>query len=233
MQAVLMTGGLATRMRPLTDQIPKSLIPIEEKPFLQYQIELLVCYGITDILLCVGHMGNKIESCFGDGNKYKTRIIYSYEKKDLLGTGGALKFAEKYLKENFFLVWGDSYVRLNYKEMYDFHLKNSGDFDVTMAILYNIRSYDKSNIIYERGRIKKYEKNSADKMKYIDAGVMVLNKKLLKRIPTEEVFQIENLFTKLAEEEKLKPFLVKKRYYEVGSLKGLNQFTKFVTRNQI
>ncbi len=228
-----MAGGLATRIRPLTNEIPKSLVSIEERPFLQYQIELLTCYGIKDIILCVSYMGKKIENCFGDGNKYNARIIYSYEKEKLLGTGGALKLAEKNLKENFFLIWGDSYVNLNYKEMHDFHLKNSDNFDVTIAIFYNIRNYDKSNIVYKSGKIKKYEKNSTDKMKYIDAGVMVINKKLLLRIPPGKVFQIENLFTKLAKEEKIKPFLIKKRYYEVGSLKGLNQFTKFVKRNQI
>ena len=228
-----MAGGLATRIRPLTNKIPKSMISIEGKPFLQYQIELLSCYGIKDIILCVGYMGEKIENCFENGNKYNTRIIYSYEKEKLLGTGGALKMTEPYLDEKFYLIWGDSYVRLNYKKMFDFHLKNSKNFDVTMAIFYNIRNFDKSNIVYKNGSIKKYDKNSTDNMKYIDSGVMVLNKKLLSRIPNREVFQIENLFTKLAKEEKIKPFLIKKRYYEIGSLEGLNQFSKFVKRNQL
>lgn len=228
-----MAGGLATRLRPLTNDIPKSLIAIQGKPFLQYQIELLVRYGIKEIVLCVAYLGKKIEDYFGNGNKFGVKIVYSHEREKLRGTGGALKLAEPYIAERFLLIWGDSYVRLNYKEMYDFHLKNSSDFDVTIAIFYNIRNYDKSNIIYERGRIKKYEKNSIDKMKYIDAGIMVLNKEILERIPSGKVFQIEDLFHKLAKEEKLKPFLIKKRYYEIGSLKGLNQFTKFVKRNQV
>lgn len=228
-----MAGGLATRLRPLTDDIPKSMISIEGKTFLQYQIELLNPYGVKEIVLCVGYRGKKIENYFGNGNKYNARILYSYEKEKLLGTGGALKLAEPYLDEKFFLIWGDSYVRLNYKEMYDFHMKNSCDFDVTMAIFYNIRNYDKSNIVYKNGKIKKYEKNSNDEMKYIDAGLMVMNKKLLISIPPGKVFHIEDLFNKLAKEERLQPFLIKKRYYEIGSLKGLNQFTKFVKRNQI
>ena len=228
-----MAGGLATRLRPLTKDIPKSLITIEGKPFLQHQIELLNHSGIKEIVLCVGYMGKKIEDYFGNGNRFGVKIKYSYEKEKLLGTGGALKLAEPHLKEKFFLIWGDSYVRLNYKEMYDSHLKNSGDFDITIAIFYNIGNYDKSNIMYEKGKIKKYEKNSKDKMKYIDAGIMVMNKKLLKRIPSRNVFQIEDLFSGLAKEGKMKPFLIKKRYYEIGSLKGLSQFTKFVKRNQI
>lgn len=228
-----MAGGLATRIRPLANNTPKSLISIEGKSFLQYQIELLNRFDVKEIVLCVGHMGKKIENYFGNGSKYGVKIIYSYEKERLLGTGGALKLAEPYLDERFFLIWGDSYVRLNYKEVYDFHVKNSNDFEVTMAIFYNIRNYDKSNVIYKRGKIKKYEKISKDEMKYIDTGVMVINKKLLKRIPARRVFQIENLFSKLAIEEKIKPFLIKKRYYETGSLKGLNQFTKFVKRNQV
>lgn len=233
MQAVIMAGGLATRLRPLTNDIPKSLISIKGKPFLQYQIELLTRYGIKDIVLCVGYMGKKIENHFGNGNRFGVKIKYSYEKEKLLGTGGALKLAESFLAERFFLIWGDSYVRLNYKEMYNSHLKNSNDFDVTIAIFYNIRNYDKSNIVYERGRIKKYEKNSNDEMKYIDAGIMVINKKILARIPAGRISQIEDLLHELAKQENLKPFLIKKRYYEIGSLNGLNQFTKFVKRNQI
>ena len=112
---------------------------------------------IKDILLCVGYLSEQIENYFGNGNKFGVKIIYSYEKEKLLGTGGALKLAEPYLDDRFFLIWGDSYVRLNYKEMYDFHLKHSSDFEVTIAIFYNIRNYDKSNIIYEKGRIKKYD----------------------------------------------------------------------------
>lgn len=232
MQAVIIAGGLATRLRPLTDDIPKSLISIEGKPFLQYQLELLNRNGLEEIVLCVGYLGKKTEDFFGSGDRFGVKIKYSYEKEKLLGTGGALKLAEPYLDEHFFLIWGDSYVRLNYKEMYEFHLKNSHDFDVTIAIFYNIKQYDKSNIIYERGIIKKYEKNSKHEMKYIDAGIMVFNKKVLKRIPYGKVFQIEDLLRKFAKEGKLKPFLLKKRYYEIGSLKGLNQFTKFVKRNQ-
>jgi len=228
-----MAGGLATRLRPLTKDIPKSLISIEGKPFLQHQIELLNYSGVKEIVLCVAYMGKKIDDYFGNGNRFGVKIKYSYEKEKLLGTGGALKLAEPHLNEKFFLIWGDSYVRLNYKEMYDSHLKNSGDFEMTIAIFYNIRCYDKSNIMYEKGKIKKYEKKSKDKMKYIDAGITVMNKKLLKRIPSGIVFQIEDLFSGLAKEGKMKPFLIKKRYYEIGSLKGLNQFTKFVKRNRI
>jgi NDP-sugar pyrophosphorylase family protein len=233
MQAVIMAGGLATRLRPLTDDAPKSMISIEGKPFLQYQIELLNLYGVKDIVLCLGYKGKKIEDYFSNGRKFRAKIIYSYEEEKLLGTGGALKLAEPYIDEKFFLIWGDSYVRLDYKEMYDFHLKNSCDFDVTMAIFYNYRNYDKGNIVYKNEKIKKYEKDSKHEMKYIDAGVMVINKKILEEIPSGKVFQIENLFSELAKKGKMKPFLIKKRYYEIGSLNGLNQFAKFVKRKQI
>jgi len=227
-----MAGGLATRLRPLTEDTPKSLILIEGKPFLQYQIELLNRNGIKEIVLCLGYMGNKIEDYFGNGNRFGVKIKYSYED-NLLGTGGALKLVEPHLDEHFFLIWGDSYVRLDYQEMYAFHIKNDRKFEVTMAIFYNIRNYDKSNIAYEHGKIKKYEKHSKDVLKYIDAGIMVINKELLERIPVSRVFQIEEIFSQLAKQEKIQPFLIKKRYYEIGSIKGLNQFKKFINRNQI
>ena len=100
MQCVILAGGLATRLRPITDNIPKSMVLVNNKQFLEYQIELLKNNGLTDIILCIGHKGNLIEDHFGDGNNYNVTINYSFEET-LLGTGGALRNATKILKDSF------------------------------------------------------------------------------------------------------------------------------------
>ena len=117
MQVVILAGGLATRLRPLTETIPKSMVLINNKPFLQYQLELLRSNGITDIVLCVGYLHKQIEDYFQNGRNFGVNIKYSREEKGLLGTAGALKNAANFLEDKFFLIYGDSYIFLNFKEI--------------------------------------------------------------------------------------------------------------------
>jgi NDP-sugar pyrophosphorylase family protein len=88
---VILAGGLATRLRPLTEKIPKSLVEVAGRPFLEHQIALLRKNGITEIFLCVGYLGQMIEALFGNGKQHGVRIAYSYDGDKLLGTGGAIK----------------------------------------------------------------------------------------------------------------------------------------------
>src|SRR3989304_4168202 len=97
MQAVILAGGLGSRLRPLTDMKPKSLIPIKGRPFLEYQLELLKQHEIRDVVLCVGHLGNQIKDYFGDGERYGVWIRYSEEGEQLLGTAGAGPEAARFL----------------------------------------------------------------------------------------------------------------------------------------
>ena len=109
MQCVIIAGGLASRLRPITDNIPKSMVLVENRPFLEYQIELLKDKGITNIVLCVGHKGKIIENHFGNGSNYNIVITYSYEKT-LIGTGGALRNAIDLLEDRFFVLYGDTFL---------------------------------------------------------------------------------------------------------------------------
>ncbi|MFC2067344.1 NDP-sugar synthase [Chloroflexota bacterium] len=113
MQTVILAGGLATRLGDLTKDNPKSMLKILGKPFMEYQLESLRAGGIEDIVICLGHLREQIESYFGDGREHGVNIRYSYED-NLLGTAGALKKAEPLLGDIFFTMYGDSYLFLDF-----------------------------------------------------------------------------------------------------------------------
>ena len=113
MQCVIIAGGLASRLRPITDNIPKSMVLVENRPFLEYQIELLKVNGLTNIVLCVGHKGEIIQNYFGNGSNYNIPIRYSYEET-LLGTGGALRNAIDLLEDRFVVLYGDTFLNIDY-----------------------------------------------------------------------------------------------------------------------
>ncbi|HKF24702.1 MAG TPA: sugar phosphate nucleotidyltransferase, partial [Candidatus Acidoferrum sp.] len=112
-QAVILAGGLGTRMRPVTETVPKPMIAVAGKPFLQWQLELLATSGIRSALLLVAYLGEQIEQYFGDGRRFGSSIDYAYELSPL-GTGGALRNAEQKLRDWFVLLNGDTYLAIDY-----------------------------------------------------------------------------------------------------------------------
>ena len=141
-----MAGGLATRLRPITEKIPKGLVEIDGKPFLEYQIKLLKKYEIKNIILCVGYKGEMIEEYFGDGENFGVKISYSKESKPL-GTGGAIRKAFNKLRKNFFVMYGDAYLNFDYKDIISFYEKSKGT--AVLSIYKNKGKYDSSNVILE------------------------------------------------------------------------------------
>ena len=236
MQIVILAGGLAKRLRPLTFKIPKSMIKIHNKPFLEYQIELLKENGIKDIILCVGYLGEMIQNYFGDGKNFGVKIKYSYEKDKLLGTGGALKKAESLLKDEFFLMYGDSYLLFDYQRIKrDF--EKSGRLSL-LVVYRNEDKYDKSNVAIEDGMVKTYDKKNKMRMRafrkegmvYIDSGLCVLRKKALESMPENRFFDLGFLYQKLVEKKQMSAYEVQKRFYEIGSFSGLKEFEDLIKR---
>ena len=122
MQVAIISGGLATRLKPHTDNIPKAMIVVDGRPFLEHQIELLRGAGVLDIVLCLGHQAELIKAHFGDGAKFGVSIHTSNDGSQLLGTAGALKKAEPLLQVQFFVLDGDAYLKLDYRKVFDsFH----------------------------------------------------------------------------------------------------------------
>lgn len=231
MQVAILAGGRATRLRPITETIPKSMVLFEGKPFLEHQIDFLKKGGISHIVLCVGYLSEQIEDYFGDGRQFGIDIRYSHDGSQLLGTAGALKKAENLLENDFFVLYGDSYVFLNFREVFSHYqkMKKLG----LMVILKNYSQYDMSNVAAENGIITRYDKkNLTDDLVYIDYGVLVLNKNICNFIPAGQGYPLEDLINKLIKMREMASFETKKRFYEIGSHNGMQEFTQYIVKRR-
>jgi MurNAc alpha-1-phosphate uridylyltransferase len=227
MQVAILAGGLATRLRPLINNVPKSMVSIGGKPFLEYQIMLLKKNGIRNILLCVGHLHEQIEEYFSDGSKFDVNIIYSYEGERLLGTGGALKNAEQHLESYFFVMYGDSYLPISFKKVYQYFMQNNAT--ACMVVYNNESRYGKSNVFFRKKNVKVYNKSKQlREMKYIDYGLSILSKEILKEIPMGKPYDLADVLGNLAQANKLLGYEVYNRFYEIGSQEGLKDFEKYI-----
>lgn len=227
MQIVILCGGLATRLYPLTKKIPKSMIRIEGKPFLEHQLDLLKKNKIKNILLCIGYKGEQIKKYFGSGKKFGVKIRYSREKKKLLGTAGALKNAEKLLDDAFLVMWGDSYLPFDFQGAIKFFKKfnNLG----LLTVYKNCNRYEPSNVEVEGNFVKVYsKKRKTKKMKYIDYGVSIFRKEILKFIPKNQVYDISRLNQLLIKKKQLLAFPSRKRFYQIGTFSGIEEFRKYL-----
>ena len=225
-QVVIIAGGLATRLGALTKNRPKSMVEIRNRPFLAYQLELLRYQEITDIILCIGHLGTQIKEFFSDGSKYGVHINYSVEDKPL-GTAGALKNAEPLLDNIFFVMYGDSYLFLNFPQVQSYFISQN---KLALATVYrNHGSYGRSNMVINGNMVTKYSKlEKSNDMVYIDYGASVFNKKALQLIPENHACSLEDFFIRLIEKKQLLAFEVDHRFYEIGSPQGLKDFKAFV-----
>jgi len=228
MQMVILAGGLGTRLRPLTHELPKVLVPVDGKPFLHHQIELLKEHGIRDIVLCVGHLGDQIRACFGEGDRLGVRIRYSEERRMLLGTAGALKNAEPLLEDDFFLLYGDSYLLVDYGEVMRYF--RNGACGLGLMVVYrNADRYERSNVIVRDGRVAVYAKEGRTPgMEYINYGLSVLRKEALRLVPTGRPSSQEELYRLLIERGELQAWETDYRFYEIGSERGLAEFRELV-----
>ena len=225
-QVVILAGGLATRLAELTKNRPKSLMEILHKPFLAYQLELLRAKGITDIVLCIGHLGMQIRDFFGDGSKYGMHIRYSIEDKPL-GTAGALKHAEPLLDNIFFILYGDSYLFLDFPKIQSYFISQNKLGLVT--VYKNHDYYDESNMVINGNMVVMYSKTKKTKdMVHIDYGASVFRKEALELVPENHAYSLEDLFIRLIDKEQLLAFEVYDRFYEIGSPRGLRDFEEFV-----
>jgi len=227
MQMVILAGGLGTRMRPLTYELPKVLIPVNGKAFLHHQIDLLKEHGIRDIVLCVGHLADQIRTHFGDGGWLGVRIRYGEEREMLLGTAGALKNAEPLLEDDFFLLYGDSYLPVDYREVMRY-FRRRGPLGL-MVVYRNADRYERSNVIVRDGRVAVYDKEGQTPgMEYINFGLSVLRKEALNLVPAGRPFSQEELYRLLIERGELLAWETKHRFYEIGSRQGLAEFRELL-----
>ena len=227
-QIIILAGGLATRLHPITHKIPKSMVPIHGKPFLEYQIELCKRNKITKVVLCVGHLWEQIRDYFGDGSEFGVNIIYSVENEKL-DTGGALKNALPHLDEKFIVTYGDSYLDINWQKMIEFHGKSKAKG--LMTVYENNWKLEPSRVLLdEKKYIKEYNKeNPRPEMKYMEYGLNILPKKIICKV-REKTFPISHYFDILIKKRQLVSYKSKTRFYEIGCPKGLKTCQKYLSK---
>ena len=216
----ILAGGLATRLRPVTEKIPKSLVPVAGKPFLAHQLELLHARGIRRAVLCIGYLGEMIQREFGDGKAYGVRLDYSFDGPKLLGTGGAIKRALPLLGDEFFVLYGDSYLPVAYRPIADF-FRRSGKLGL-MTVYRNEGRYDTSNVVFHDGEIAVYDKkNRLPEMRHIDYGLSLFKASVFESYSASQAFDLAGVMGKLVREKQLAGYEIRERFYEIGSPAGL------------
>ena len=217
----ILAGGLATRLGEVTKKLPKSLLEISGKPFIFHQLDILKSQGVKNVVLCVGHLGEMIESAVGDGRNFNLSIKYSYDGDKQLGTGGSITKALYLLDPNFFILYGDSLLPINFEKVQKaYDAKKLG----LMTIIKNENAWDLSNVLYLDGKLIEYNKrNPKPNMKYIDYGLSILNKNAFNYFINEQIFDLSDLFAVLASRSELSAFEVYERFYEIGSQKGIQE----------
>jgi NDP-sugar pyrophosphorylase family protein len=217
MQAVILAGGLGTRLLPLTEVIPKPMVQVGGVPYLRHQLQLLASQDIRDIVLLTGYLGEQIEDYFSDGASMGLRISYSREQSPL-GTGGALRQAREMLQDSFLLIYGDSYLPIRYADALE-RLDSSGAEGV--VVVYDNRLADtsvKNNIeLDDSGYVSRYEKDSPDRLSFVEAGVLAFRRSIIDWLPEGIVSLEKEIFPRLIAARKLAALVTAERFYDIGT----------------
>jgi NDP-sugar pyrophosphorylase family protein len=222
----ILAGGLATRLRPITETIPKALVDVAGVPFVIRQLEFLRGQGMASIVLCIGYLGEKVEAVVGDGSAYGVDVKYSWDGPKLLGTGGALKQALPLLGDKFFVFYGDSYLPIDFRAVERDFLKSNKP--ALMTVLKNADQWDKSNVLFHDNTIVEYNKRAPKpEMTHIDYGLGVLSADVLRTAPANSPFDLADIYHDLSLRGDLAGHEVFERFYEIGSHKGLEEATEF------
>jgi N-acetyl-alpha-D-muramate 1-phosphate uridylyltransferase len=225
----ILAGGMAKRLRPATETLPKALLTVAGEPFLAHQLRLLHSRGIRRVVLCLGYLGEMIQAQFGDGARYGMKIEYSFDGPELRGTGGALKRALPALDGQFFVLYGDSYLPIYYgsvaRAFYDCRKP------ALMTVFKNENRWDLSNVSFDGQEIRCYDKkNRTEAMHYIDYGLGVFRAEVLARWPNDKPFDLADLYRDLVAKKQLAGFEVKQRFYEIGSPEGLTELDSLLRK---
>jgi len=226
----ILAGGLGKRLGQKTINKAKVLIDVAGKPFISRQLNYLSDQGVKNIVICTAHLGKQIKDYIGEGLEYNLKIFYSDDGDQLLGTGGSVKKACRILGENFFILYGDSFLPI------DFSLVEKAFFQqkkpALMTVFKNQGQWDKSNV-YFKDKSVKYNKNYPQKnMNYIDYGLNVVKNSIFNDFPSNKAFDLSDVFEDLSNKDLLAGFEVYDRFYEIGSINGLNDTINFFKKKE-
>lgn len=227
---VILAGGLATRLRPITEEIPKALIEVAGQPFIAHQLHLLKSHDVNSVIILAWYKGELIREYVGDGRQYGLDVQYSFDGDNPLGTAGAIRQALSLLDGPFFVLYGDSYLPCNYDDIqaqFD-HEKQLG----LMTIYRNRGKWDASNVEMHNGEILCYDKkNRTSHMEFIDYGLGLFKPEVFATLPQGQPADLAEIYQKLLAHRNLLAYEVKQRFYEIGSFEGLRELNELLTRD--
>jgi NDP-sugar pyrophosphorylase family protein len=222
----ILAGGLATRLRPITETIPKSLVDVAGEPFVARQLDYLYRQHVRDVVLCIGYLGEMIKSVVGDGSRFGLRVAYSPDGPVLLGTGGALRRAAPLVGEACFVLYGDSFLPVDFGPI-ETDFRASGK-PALMTVLYNHDRWDKSNVLFVDGELVEYNKASPrPDFHHIDYGLGIVKVEVLERYQANEAFDLASVYCALSLKGRLHGHEVFTRFYEIGSRTGLQEAEEY------
>ncbi|MGB7281771.1 MAG: sugar phosphate nucleotidyltransferase [Candidatus Acidiferrum sp.] len=218
----ILAGGLATRLRPLTETLPKSMLLVNGEPFIAHQLRLLQTQGVTEVVLCTGFLGEQISDFVGDGGQFGITVQYSLDGDKPLGTAGAIRKALPFLSESFFVLYGDSYLTCDFATVEQTFA--SSNKQGLMTVYANHGLFDRSNVEFSGGRIHVYDKRkTTPEMHHIDYGLGVFRASVFQQYPVDVVLDLERIYQDLLAKDQLVAAAVSERFYEIGSFSGLRE----------
>ena len=216
-KAIILSGGLGSRLRPFTNAIPKPLLPVGEKAVLEIQIERLVKYGFEEVILATNYKSDYIKRFFGDGSRYGINLKISVEK-EALGTAGPIKFVEYELTDPFLVMNGDILCLENYNDMFDFAVNQNSS--LTVGVKEIVLPFAFGNISFKGDYVTKIEEKP-DITRYALAGIYVMKPELLKLIPSNTYFGMDQLIgTMLKNEINISKYEIKGYWLDIGNIEN-------------
>ena len=228
----ILAGGLAKRLRPLTEVIPKALVDVHGEPFIAHQLRLLSSNGIKRVILCVSYLGEIIQAAVGDGKRFGVEVEFSFDGPRLLGTAGAIKKALPLLGESFYVLYGDSYLPCDYR-MIQTAYEQSGRAAL-MTVFKNDGRWDRSNVEFRGGQIMSYDKkNQTPMMRHIDYGLGVFDQAAFGMVPGYQPYDLAMLYQNLLNQGELAAYEVSERFYEIGTFAGLEEMRRYIAEQSL
>src|SRR3989338_2404115 len=231
-KAVLLVGGMGTRLKPLTNNLPKALLEVQGRTITSHLLDLLIKYGIREVILCVGHLKEQIKEYFGDGSKFGVNITY-IEEDVPLGTAGPLRLAKRHLKGSFIESNGDELKNINIPRMFRLHKRKNALGTIALTTVDNPSGYGVARL--DGSRIIEFvEKPVKPISNLINAGFYILEPEVIDMIPDGFSMLEKDVFPKLAKMSRLRGFPFAGQWFDIGTIeryklaekqwKGISQF---------
>lgn len=223
----ILAGGLATRLRPLTGKIPKSMVEVAGEPFIAHQLRIAAREGIRDVVICAGHLGGQIETFVGNGARFGCRVRFSFDGESPRGTGGALRHALPLLGDRCMVMYGDSYLDTDFRAVHGAFI--AAGRPALMTVCRNEGRWDTSNVEFTGGKLVTYDKTDrTSAMRHIDYGLGAIETKAVREWPAPDPFDLADVYRDLSRRGMLAGCEIRERFYEIGSPGGLAETDAFI-----